>query len=132
MAASPKSIRPAPILEEAIANNGGATGLSHRLAQIGDRYLEILRRTAIPDFSDAEMKAMRDCSNGTWLEPAASIRGALWLAVEDSIPDGIGKKWGINAPELVEKLRRLDYVQEIKLIESIEGWWAQNRVDERQ
>ena len=124
MASAPKSIRPAPILEEAIANNGGGSGLSHRLAQIGDRYLELLRRTDLPALTDAEMSALRDVNNGTWHEPAAMIRGALWLGIEDSLPDGIAEKWDIDGGALVEKLRVLTFAQEVKLLEMIERWWA--------
>lgn len=124
MASAPKSIRPAPILEEAIANNGGGNGLSHRLAQIGDRYLELLRRTDLPVLTEAEMSALRDVNNGTWHEPAAMIRGALWLGIEDSLPDGIAEKWGIDGPALVKKLRGLSFAQEIKLVEGIEKWWS--------
>lgn len=127
MASAPKSIRPAPILEEAVANNGGGTGLSHRLAQIADRYLEMLRRTALPAFSDAEMDALRDSNNGTWHEPAAMIRGALWIGVEDSLPDGLADKWGIDGEALVEKLRALTFAQEVRLVEQIERWWSDQK-----
>lgn len=124
MASSPKSIRPAPILEEAIANNGGGNGLSHRLAQIGDRYLELLRRTDLPALTEAEMNALRDSNNGTWHEPAAAIRGALWLGIDDSLHDGIADKWQIDGQQLVDKLRGLTFAQEVKLLELIERWWS--------
>lgn len=123
MASAPKSIRPAPILEEAISNNGGGNGLSHRLAQIGDRYLEMLRRTDLPTLSEAEINALRDSNNGTWHEPAAAIRGALWIGIEDGLPDGLAEKWDIDGKVLVEKLRSMTYAQEVKLIEQIEKWW---------
>lgn len=126
MASSPKSIRPAPILTEAMANNGGGTGVSHRLAQIGDRYLEILRRTPLPDLSEAEMQALRDVNNGTWHEPATVIRGTLWIGVDDSLPDGLSEKWQIDSAALVAKLRAMSYVQEVKLVEQIEKWWREN------
>lgn len=124
MANSPKSIRPAPVLEEAIALNGGGRGLSHRLAQIGDRYMEILRRTPRPDLSEGEINALRDVCNSTLHEPASMIRGSLWLGVEDSLPDGLAEKWRIDGHALVEKLRRLTYPQEVALVEQIESYWA--------
>ena len=121
MAQSPKSIRPAPVLEEAIALNGGGRGLSHRLAQIADRYLEILRRAPLPDLSEAEMNALRDSCLGVLNEPAAQIRGSLWLGVEDSLPDGLAEKWQIDGAALVEKLRALTYPQEVRLVEMVEA-----------
>lgn len=120
MAQSPKSIRPAPIVEEAVANNGGGRGLSHRLAQISDRYLEILRRSPLPDLSPAEWSAVRDAMLSTLHEPAAIIRGEPWIAIEDSLPDGLAEKWEIDGAALVAKLRDLTYPQEVRLVELIE------------
>lgn len=130
MASSPKSIRPAPVLEAAIANNGGGAGLSRRLAQIGDRYMEILRRTELPALSEAEINALRDCNNGTWHEPASMIRGALWLSIEDSLPDGLADKWQIDAAALIDKLKSITFAQEVKLIEAIELYWSRQHTSE--
>lgn len=124
MATPVTSIRPAPIVQEAVANNGGGRGMSHRLAQISDRYLEILRRATLPAFSDGEMSAIRDTCNGTLNEPASMIRGSLWLVMEDSLPDGLAEKWRIDGTALVEKLRKLSFPQEVRLIEDVEAYWA--------
>lgn len=92
--------------------------------QIADRYLEILRRTGLPTLTDAEQSALRDANNDVWQEPASTIRGSLWIGVEDSLPEGLAAKWGIDGPALVEKLRGLTYEQEVKLVEQTEAFWA--------
>lgn len=125
MATPVKSLRPAPILEEAVAHNGGGRGLSHRLAQIADRYLEMLRRADLPALNEAEWNALRDACNGVLHEPAATIRGALWIGIEDSLPDGLAAKWQIDGAALVATLRDLSYAQEVRLVEEIERWWAE-------
>lgn len=122
-----KSFRPAPVVLQAMDRNGGGRGLSHRLAQIADRYSEMLRRADLPDLSEAEMNALRDAMNGTLAEPAALIRGMPWISIEDSLPDGLAEKWQINGAALVDKLRALTFVQEIALIEAVEAWWAGRR-----
>lgn len=124
MANPVNSFRPAPIVRDTIANNGGGRGLSHRLAQIADRYSEILRRAPRPDLSEAETSAVRDALNGTLHEPAAMIRGSLWMGIEDSLPDGLADKWQIDGAALVFKLRVLTFEQEIRLVEEVEAYWA--------
>lgn len=128
MASSPKSIRPAPVLEAAVAHNGGGHGLSHRLAEIGDRYMELLRRTDLPELTEGELNALRDIFNAPRYQPAALIRGALWLGVEDRLSDGLAEKWQIDGAALVETLRGLTFAQEVKLVEQIEGWWRRGGV----
>ena len=130
MATPVTSFRPAPVVTEALALNGGGRGMSHRLAQIADRYSEIMRRTPLPDLSDAEWSLLRDALNGTLHEPAAMIRGALALGVEDGISlDGLDGKWGVDGAALAGKLRSLTYAQEVRLVEEIERWWAEQRND---
>jgi len=123
MANRARSVRPAPVLIEATENNGGGHGFSHRLAQIADRYLQLLRRTPRADLTEAEVNAIRDALNGTILEPAEDIRGALWVDIEDACVDGLAEKWEIDGPALVARLKALDYAQEVRLVEEVERFW---------
>lgn len=129
MAASPKSIRLSPVLEDTIGANGGGRGLSHRLSQMADRYAEILRRSPPPALSDAEMNAVRDALNGTLHEPAALIRGSIWMGVEDCLLDGLAEKWAIDGGALVERLKAMTFAQEVALVETVEAWWSTQRPD---
>lgn len=119
------SIYPSAALDDACALNGGGRNRSHRISQIADRYTEILRRAVLPPFSPAERSLLRDACNGTLHEPAGILPGALALGVADAIAlDGLDKKWLVDGPVLIEKLRGLSFPQEIRLIEEIEKSFA--------
>lgn len=125
MATPVKSFRPAPIVTEVAARNGGGKGLSHRLAQIADRYSELLWHAVLPELSEAELSLLRDANNGTLHEPAALLRGSIAMGVADAIAlDGLDTKWGVDGDALVAKLRDLTFLQEVRLIEDLEAWWA--------
>lgn len=99
-------------------------GLSGRINRMADRYGEILRRTRIEArFTADEMNALRDVCNGWLAEPAAVIDCGVALELEDSIPDGIGDKWGIEPQMLLNKLAALNYCEEVALVEAIEAYW---------
>lgn len=118
------SIYAAPELDEALARNGGGRNRSHRINQIADRYAEMLRRTSLPDMSEAEWSLLRDALNGVVHEPAAMI-AHLAHGVADAIRlDGLDRKWGVDGAALVAKLEALDYAQEVRLLEDIEAWWS--------
>ena len=104
---------------------GDDDSLSGEINKIVDRYNEIIRhhRGIEAQFSASEMNAMRDVANGWWAEPAATIDGGLALNLEDSIQDGIGEKWGIDAPALVARLRALPFADQLALVVGIEAWW---------
>jgi hypothetical protein len=110
-----------PPIEEALK---GADSISGRLGQICDRFAEINRRARIQQrFSAAELNALRDCSNGTWFDPAKLIDGAVLANFEDSAPDGLYAKWGIDGPATADKLRGLSYADQVALVEDIEKFW---------
>lgn len=118
------SIYAAPSVDEALAHNGGGRNRSHRLAQIADRYTEILRRAGLPDFSGAEWSLMRDAMNSTLNEPAALIRHVA-AGIEDAILlDGLAEKWDVSAADLLDRLRGLSFSQRVALVEKIEAWGA--------
>lgn len=121
--ANVKSIRPAPALDFAVGWNGGGRGFSARLAQIGDRYVEILRHNPPPALLAAEMSAVCDALNGALLQPAATIDGGIALEVSDAMPD-LAAKWGIDGAALVEKLRDMSFAQSVSLLEHVEKYWS--------
>lgn len=120
------SIYPSDALDRACALNGGGRNRSHRISQIADRYGEIMRRADLPALSGAEMAAIRDACNGTLHEPASLIPGALAQGVGYlAASEGLAEKWGIDGEALVAKLVALTYPQEVRLIEDVERFWAE-------
>ena len=123
---SKKSTRTTIHVAGVLANAIGASppSISGRLATIGDRYREIIRRTRVEArFGEAELNSLRDCCNGTWFEPAQLIDGAILANFEDSAPDGLYEKWEIDGPAVAAKLRALTYPEQVALVEAIEQWW---------
>lgn len=110
-----------PPLEESLKD---ADSISGRLGQICDRYAETNRRARIAQrFSEAELNAFRDCCNGTIFGPAQLIDGAILANFEDSEPDGLYEKWGIDGKATAAKLRTLTYPDQVALVEDIETFW---------
>ena len=112
-------------ISDVLARAIGASpdSLSGRLAQIGDRYGEIIRRQRIEQkFSDAELNALRDCCNGTWFDPAQLIDGAVLANFIDSKPDGLYEKWQVDGQSTAAKLAALTYPEQVALVEAIEQW----------
>lgn len=109
-----------PPIDAALAGHDNTSG---RLGNICGRYLEIMRRTRIAQkFSESELNALRDCCNGTWFEPAQLIDGAVLANFEDSEPDGLYEKWGIDGKTTADKLRLLNYAEQVALVENIEAF----------
>jgi len=97
---------------------------SKRVAMALDRYREILRRERIEqEFGEAEWNLLRDMGNGTAFEPAQLVAGSLAQMADDSRQDGLFEKWGVDANDMITKLRCLNYAQEVAAIEEIEAWW---------
>lgn len=111
-----------PPIEAALIH---ADSISGRIGNICDRYAQIVRRARIAQrFSGAELNALRDCCNGTIFSPAELISGAVLANFEDSAPDGLYDKWGIDGAATAAKLRTLTYVDQVALVEDIERFWV--------
>lgn len=94
-----------------------------------ERYYEALRRARVAlrgMFSQPEISLVADSLNGT-LNAEASLLYMTWAGVADSIElDGLDKKWKVNGPELVGKLRVISFAENAALVDAVERWW--NRV----
>lgn len=118
--------RPTVYLKEPILRIIGKTkknGLSGRIADIVERYgliVEMERRALEGLFNEAELNAMTDAIWSTALGNGAVILGAVLKDFADSGPDGLYDKWGVDAPEVIRKLKGLSVGQEIALVELLE------------
>ena len=98
--------------------------LSGRISTICERYSLILEKHK-PGLTAAEWNACRDALNGVWLRDTNMVR-MIWAEVADADKiDGLGKKWGIDAQALSERIRSMSTVEVIALVEAVEQWWAQ-------
>lgn len=64
-----------------------------------------------------------DVLNGVLMD--ATSASMLWAEVEDGIRmDDLDQKWGVDGPALVEKLRSLDRLTCLALVDAAERFWA--------
>lgn len=100
--------------------------LSGRLATIGERYLEILRR-ARPELTKAEWCVILDANNGTFEGlGTAQLGPMMWANVADSIEDGIGPKWGLTDEQVADLARRMQampHAAQVSIVEAVERFW---------
>jgi hypothetical protein len=92
-----------------------------------DRYYESLKRVRAElrkKLSDAEMSAILDNLNGVWMAEPVSIN-LLYANVEDGIKlEGLDKKWKIDGPALIEKLRSMSFIELCAITDAAEKWWT--------
>lgn len=103
---------------------GDGASLSGSINRIADRYGEICRRLRVEDrFSSVELDALRSVANGWIAEPAATISGGLALEVADADPEEL-EAFGVDRSTLLEKLRALNFAEEVSLLDGIERYWS--------
>jgi len=92
-----------------------------------DRYYESLKRVRAElrkKLSDAEMSAILDNLDGVWMAEPVSIN-LLYANVEDGIElEGLDKKWKIDGPALIEKLRSMSFIELCAITDAAEKWWT--------
>lgn len=105
------------------ARSTGDRDVSRAACRMLERYAEVARRCR-PELSEAEWSLLRDACNGWAVEPASAVAW-LPLQVDDAIRlDELDRKWGVDGPALIERLRRLDYAGCLAVLDEIERWWA--------
>lgn len=100
-------------------------GPSSAVSKTIDRYdviISIESRKLSALFSESEWNAMRNACNGTWWEPAGTIRGGVLLNIQDSLDDEISM-YGAVRDDLESKIAALSPAQQFALVEMIEEWW---------
>lgn len=94
-----------------------------------DRYYESLKAARIQlrqVLSDGEIGLLLDNLNGTLMSETYGVR-LIYANVEDAITyENIDTKWSVDGAVLVEKLRRMDFIQLCAIADAAERWW--NRI----
>ncbi len=90
-----------------------------------ERYYRLVERTLQGIvFSVAEASAIVDACNGTFWD-SYSLFDGLALGLEDAISgDQLDQKWGIDGERLLAKLRALEPVQHLAIVDAIERFWV--------
>lgn len=105
------------------ARDDSSPALSAAAKTALERYIAIMedeRRRL--DLSEAEWHLIADATNGTIWEPYSIP--LLWAEIDDAIKlDGLDKKWAVDGPALVAKLRGLDLAGKVAIIDAVERFW---------
>ena len=110
-------------LEEKLKVRGKETSslINRDLERLYSLYQRSLRQVQL---TPAEACLIVDSQNGT-LHDARSAP-MLWGGIEDSINlDGLAEKWEIDGPALVEKLKQLNDLQCMSIIDAAERFWEE-------
>jgi hypothetical protein len=87
--------------------------------------LQYLIKTAEPSLTDAEWSLICDARTGAVNTPVSQAISGLVGAIEDAIAlDGADKTHGVDGPALVAKLRDLDRLGRMAVVDRAERWWA--------
>lgn len=104
----------------------GTPSLSGRLATLGERYVEVLRKSR-PEFSKAEWCVILDANNGGFEGIAPANFGAILFAnISGAAEQGIGPKWGLtdsHVRDLAIALRKLPHAAQLSIVEAVEQFW---------
>ena len=91
-----------------------------------ERYFAILetsRRALAEKFDKQECALILDALNGIMFADTISLQ-LVYANIEDSLADGLDKKWKVDSKELVKKLRALTYAENVTLVDAAERWWS--------
>lgn len=87
-----------------------------------ERYYHLLRLYLVETvlrFEQSELMLILDAMNGH-LATTETIP-YFWAVVEDAIRlDGLDRKWGVDGAAVVEKIRGLDLIEKMALLDAIE------------
>lgn len=105
----------------------GAGNIARR--DLGRYYALLARELAAVQLTEAEASLLCDAGNGTLFEPSSIP--LLWAEVDDAIRgDGLDRKWGVDGPALVAKLRALTPGQHYAVVDAIERFWQPGHVED--
>ncbi len=88
-----------------------------------ERYYATLKASLLDvELSEQEACLIVDACNGLLVEPHTV--GLLWAQIDDAIRlDGLDRKWGVDGPALVEKIRRWTYAENLAVQDAAERAW---------
>lgn len=118
------TFRASSTLDEALTARTGRTSTSLTAQRELERYYTLLAdelRTVM--LTEPEAKLVVDANNGVLWEP--HTMRLLWAGTEDAITgDGLDRKWDVDGPALVAKLRALTPGQTVAVVDAVERYWA--------
>jgi|GEM_PF-1448512 len=97
-----------------------STTIARDLSRLYELYKLALREIPL---TTGEACLICDVLNGTLMD--VSSAAFLWAEVEDGIRlDGLGTKWNVDGAALVQRLKNLDRLTCLALVDAAERFWA--------
>lgn len=120
--ASKKSIYISDAAEKVIGDNENVSG---RINSIIVRYGTIMEKDC-PELTESEWMMICDILNGTDHRDADPAR-FLWADISESGKlDGMAEKWEIDTEALSQRVRDMEYTQQVAIIEIVHRFWRGN------
>jgi hypothetical protein len=109
---------------EARSRDDSRAALSSTAQRDAERYYHCLRKTLeTVELTEPEASLLCDAINGILMEP--HTMPLLWANVDDAVRfGGLDRKWHVDGPALVERLRSLSYAQALAVVDAVERWWS--------
>lgn len=97
-----------------------STTINRDLERLYTLYRRSLRRV---DLSVDEACVIVDALNSTLM--TADTAHLLWASIQDAIEyENLAEKWNVDGSALIEKLRSLNEIQSMAVIDAAERFWA--------
>jgi len=94
--------------------------IARDLGRLYDLYKLALREIQL---TASEACLICDVLNGTWMDVGSA--DTLWAEVADGIRlNGLDQKWGVDGEALIAKLKGLDRLTCLALVDAAERFWA--------
>lgn len=110
--------------ESTQAKLGNPENVSARIAEIIERYNELVRRSK-PTLSRAEWQGLFECANKLALPTTGDVTRYLWLEVSDSKPE-LAQQIGFDKAGLVRKIKTMSYPELLAAVELLQRYWRQS------
>lgn len=99
----------------------GFANRSGRLNELAERYAALIAEVT-PALTKGEWCLICDILNASMR--TADLGRLLWAEIEDSEPDGVGPKWGVDIKPLAAKVRAMRTGERLAILEVVDRFWA--------
>lgn len=128
-----RSYRLSDEIQAAIAaRSGPSTSQNAALASSLERYFYALyeaRKGLEKLFTPGECGLIVDVLNGTIFNHYLAIQHVTSEVLEAMNDAGYAGKWGVSQVDLVDKLKMLDYLDKLALVDAVQVWWEATTSD---
>lgn len=115
---------PPDVFKEVSSRVRGSRDRSATIARDLNRLYDLYKLALLGvQLTTAEACLVCDALNGTWMDVGSA--DTLWAEVADGIRlNGLDQKWGVDGEALIAKLKGLDRLTCLALVDAAERFWV--------